>query len=48
MKSKVTLEMVLDLDKKDTPALQNATPAELLQTAQLQHAEVKVEISKVK
>jgi len=48
MKTKVTMEMVLDLDKKDVPSLEKVTPIQLLQTAQLQNAEVKVDFSKVK
>ena len=46
MKIEVTIKTTLEVGKKDVALLKNASAAELLQTAQLQNAPVKVTIDK--
>lgn len=48
MKIKVTIETVLDLAKEDMTILKQAGAPEIIQTAQLQGAEVKIDFEKTK
>lgn len=48
MKVEVTMKMVLDLGKNDTKALKNASPIEVVQTAQMQNAPISIDVKKEK